>query len=251
VYSALREQLSSALHRLFMVERERAAVAALEELHRREERQRLASDLHDSVSQALFSMTLQTRALELAVQRQGGDVAGPIRRGLAELKELTQSALAEMRALIFQLRPETLHEDGLVATLRRHAAAVAAQEGFEVTVQAFTDHVPLDEDTELELFRVVREAVHNGVKHAHPSHIAIRLYEPAGASGTLVVEVADDGVGFDTDDRHPGHLGLETMRERTERMGGEFTVESSPAGSTTVRAVVSYDPGDAYRAASS
>jgi signal transduction histidine kinase/DNA-binding LacI/PurR family transcriptional regulator len=235
VYSALREQLSTALHRLFMVERERAAVAALEEIHRREERQRLASDLHDSVSQALFSMTLQTRALELALERQGGGTDGRVQRGLAELKELTQSALAEMRALILQLRPDSLHEDGFVAALRQHAAAVAAQEGFEVTVRAATEHPPLDEDTELELFRVVREAVHNCVKHARPEHVEIRLYEPDGPAGTLVVEVADDGVGFDPDAPYPGHLGLRTMRERTERIGGRFTVDSSPTGSTTVQ----------------
>jgi signal transduction histidine kinase/DNA-binding LacI/PurR family transcriptional regulator len=250
VYSALREQLSSALHRLFMVERERSALAALEEIHRREERQRLASDLHDSVSQALFSMTLQTRALELAVRRQGGEVDGRVQRGLAELRELTQGALAEMRALIFQLRPEVLHEDGLVTTLRRLAAAVTAQEGFEVTVQASTDHVPLDEQTELELFRVVREAVHNGVKHANPARIEIRLYEPDDAAGMLVVEVADDGVGFNPDDPHPGHLGLSTMRERTERIGGQFTIDSSPHGSTTVRAVLPYRTPHPYRAAS-
>jgi signal transduction histidine kinase/DNA-binding LacI/PurR family transcriptional regulator len=240
VYAALREQLSSALHRLFMVERERAAVTALEEIHRREERQRLASDLHDSVSQALFSMTLQTRALELALHRQGMGTNDQVTRGLTELKELTQSALAEMRALIFQLRPEALHEDGLVATLRRHAATVSAQEGYEVTVQAFTEHLPLDERTEVELFRVVREAVHNGIKHAQPNRITIRLYEPDGTTGTLVVEVADDGVGFDPDEPYPGHLGLRTMRERTERIGGRFTVDSSPNGSTTIRAVLPY-----------
>src|SRR5262249_60031665 len=109
----------------------------------REERQRLASDLHDSVSQALFSMTLQTRALELTLQRQGGDLDGGVWRRLAELKELTQSALAEMRALIFQLRPADLHEDGLVATLRRHAAAGPGPKGVEGTGQALTQFVPV------------------------------------------------------------------------------------------------------------
>jgi signal transduction histidine kinase len=120
-----------------------------------------------------------------------------------------------------------------------------------VTVLASTDDLPLDQRTELELFLVVREAVHNSVKHAEPDHIEIRLYEPAGAAGRLVVEVADDGVGFDPTDLHPGHLGLETMRERTERVGGQFTIDSSPAGSTTVRAVVSYNAEKPYGATAS
>jgi signal transduction histidine kinase len=221
-----------------MVERERAAVAAVAEAHRREERQRLASDLHDSVSQALFSMTLHTRALQLAVERQGGDPHGQVARGLAELRELTQGALSEMRALIFELRPEALHEDGLVAATRRHAAAVAAREGLDVRVQASDDPLPLDARAETELFRVLQEALHNSVKHAHPGQVDIRFHEPADAPGTLVVEVSDDGTGFEPASPHPGHLGLATMRERIERLGGRLAIDSSPARSTTVRAVL-------------
>src|SRR6266508_3314917 len=192
IYAALQEQISTALNRAFLVERERMALAALADAHRREERQRLASELHDSVSQALFSMTLHTRAVQLAVQQQGVDPQGQIVRGLAELRELTQGALTEMRALIFQLRPDAL-----------------------------------------------QEALHNSVKHARPSRVDIRLVEPpTDPAGTLVVEVADDGVGFDPDAPHPGHLGLEGMRERARRLGGRLTIDSRPAGSTTVRAVL-------------
>ncbi len=241
VYATLQEQLSSALHRLFIVERERAALAVLEQIHRREERQRLASDLHDSVSQALFSMTLQTRALELALQQRGEDSNGQLGRLLVELKDLTRGALAEMRMLIFELRPDALHKDGLVIAVRRHADAVAAREGFEVRVQASVDRLPINERAESELFRIVQEAVHNCVKHAQPSCVEIRFYEPTDADRTLVVEVTDDGIGFDPDKGHPGHLGLNTMRERTERLGGQFTINSSSAGSTTLRAVLPYD----------
>ena len=241
VYATLQEQLSSALHRLFIVERERAALAVLEQIHRREERQRLASDLHDSVSQALFSMTLQTRALELALQQRGEDSNGQLGRLLVELKDLTRGALAEMRMLIFELRPDALHKDGLVIAVRRHADAVAAREGFEVRVRASVDRLPINERAESELFRIVQEAVHNCVKHAQPSCVEIRFYEPTDADRTLVVEVTDDGIGFDPDKGHPGHLGLNTMRERTERLGGQFTINSSSAGSTTLRAVLPYD----------
>jgi signal transduction histidine kinase len=210
--------------------------ARIRDAVRREERRRLAGDLHDSVTQALFALTLQTRALELVAKRQGEEPDGAVGRGLAEMRELTRSALAEMRALIFELRPENLHEDGLVAALRRHAATLAVH-GSDVTVSADADQLPLDEHVERELFHLIREAVHNSVKHARPSTIEIRLYGP-DADGTLVVEVADDGIGFDPDDPYPGHLGLKTMRERAEGLGGRFTVDSSPIGSTTVRVVL-------------
>jgi len=202
-----------------------------------EERHRLARELHDSVSQALFSMSLHARAAQMAAQQSDADPDGPVARGVAQLLELTQGALAEMRALIFQLRPEALHEEGLTAAVRKHAAAVAAREGLDVRVYAEEERLPLEELAEEELFRVVQEAVHNCVKHARPHHVDIRLAEVAADPGTLVVEVDDDGVGFDPSAPHPGHLGLDTMQERTERLGGCLEVESSTAGSR-IRAVL-------------
>ncbi len=211
---------------------EASQVAALEERHR------LARELHDSVSQALFSMTLQTRAVELAVQRDGGDADGRVARGLAELRSLTQGALAEMRASIFQLRPEALHDVGLVAALRQRAEAVATTEGIEIRVHAPAERLPLDDRAEDELFRLVQEALHNGVKHAHASRIDIRVGEDAEKRGALLIEVADNGVGFDPGVPRPGHLGLAGMRERTERLGGRLTIDSAPGRSTTVRVVL-------------
>jgi signal transduction histidine kinase len=236
IYTALQEQISAALHRALMVERERLAHSVIEEAHRREERHRLAGELHDSVSQALFSMTLHTRAMQLAVQ-QGTDQSGRVVNGLAELRELAQGALADMRTLIFQLRPDALHEEGLVTAIRRHVAAVSVRAGINIDVYAPVDRMPLEERAEVELLRVVQEALHNCVKHARANHVDIRLAESVEAAGTLIVEVADDGVGFDPHMSYPGHLGLEGMRERTQRLGGRLTIESSAAGST-VRAVL-------------
>jgi Na+/proline symporter/two-component sensor histidine kinase len=202
-----------------------------------EERHRLARELHDSISQALFSMTLHTRALELAVQREGIDATGPVGQNLAELRNLTQNALTEMRALIFQLRPAALHEEGLTAAVRRYAAAVSAQEGLHVNVDAPADRLPLGERAEEELFRLTQEAVRNTVKHAAAGRVDIRLAEDREVAGTLVIEIADDGVGFAPDAPYPGHLGLHSMRERAERLGGNLAIASRP-GATTVRAVL-------------
>src|SRR5262249_28656466 len=121
------------------------------------ERERLAAELHDSVSQALFSMTLHTRALQLLVQRQGVDSESEVARGLSDLRDLTRGALTEMRELLFQMRPDTLHDEGLVQVIRRHAAAVAGRTGIEVTVDAPDDRLPLPEDAEYELLRMVQE----------------------------------------------------------------------------------------------
>jgi Na+/proline symporter len=200
-----------------------------------EERHRLARELHDSVSQALFSMTLHTRALELAAQGAGQDRDGPVGRNIADLKSLTHGALAEMRALIFQLRPEALREEGLVAAVRKHAAAVAAREGIDVRVTGPDDHLPLAERVEEDLFRIIQEALHNGVKHASPSYVDIVL---TAGMGTLSLEVTNDGPGFDPHAVFPGHLGLTGMRERARRAGGQLTVQSCPAGPTSVRAVL-------------
>jgi signal transduction histidine kinase/DNA-binding LacI/PurR family transcriptional regulator len=238
LYTTLQEQLSSALHRARLIESDRAAMAAVEETHRRAERHRLAEELHDSIAQALFSMTLNTRALQLLVQRNGADPDGRLVRGLAELRELTQTALAETRALILQMRPESLQEDGLVVTLRRHAATVAAREGLDFGFEGPDNRLALDERAEEELFRVVQEALHNSVKHAGAQRIELRLRLPVDPAGTLVVEITDDGTGFDPDLARPGHLGLHIMRERVERIGGQLTVDSAPSRSTTIRAVV-------------
>jgi Na+/proline symporter len=211
---------------------EASHVAALEERHR------LARELHDSVSQALFSMTLHTRAVELAVQRGGGDFDGRVARGLAHLRSLTQGALAEMRASLFQLRPDALDDEGLASALRKSAETISTQEGLNVRVDAPEARLPLAGRAEEELFRVVQEAVHNSVKHGQPRCIEIRLREDPTLAGTLVVEVADDGAGFDPTATHAGHLGINGMRERTERLGGRLTVESAPGSPTTIRAVL-------------
>jgi len=202
-----------------------------------EERNRLARELHDSVSQALFSMTLHTRAMELAANKEGLGAQSPLMRSLAQMRGLTQDALSEMRALIFQLRPDALHQSGLSAALHKHAAMVTSQHGQQIDVHAPAERLPLNEWAEKELFRVVQEAINNSIKHAQAQRVDIRIYDGDESAGTLVVEVADNGVGFDTRTRRQGHLGLDGMRERVEQLGGHLTIDSR-AGATLVRAVL-------------
>lgn len=201
-----------------------------------EERHLLARELHDSVNQALFSLTLQTRALEIGMIN-GSMAPGLVLRGLADIRELTEGALAEMRALIFQLRPAALREEGLVLAVRKLAAAVAAKEGTDVRVEGPTDKLPIDQLAEEQLFRVVQEAVHNVVKHAGATSIVISIDANSYRPDTLNLTIRDDGGGFDSTAQHPGHLGLQTMAERIAQIGGTFTLHSHAHG-TTVQAAV-------------
>ena len=217
---------------LFLEQREAAGT---------EERQRLARELHDSVSQALFSMTMHARTAERRLDPLGPE-ADLARIEVARLQELTKGALAEMRALIFELRPGALAEEGLGAALTKQAAAIAAREQIAIGVVAPPSRLPLSTDAEEHLYRIALEALHNAVKHARPRRIDVAISIDAD-SGTVELLVADDGIGFDTSAEHLGHLGLGTMRERATVLGGSTTVESERGVGTRVTVVVPVDAG--------
>jgi signal transduction histidine kinase len=199
------------------------------------ERQRLARDLHDSVSQALFSMTLHASAAERHLAAAGADPAGPAAEQVARLRELTAGALAEMRALIFELRPGALAEEGLAAAIGKQAAALSARTGVPVDVRTPAERVPLEPAVEEHLYRLALEALNNAVKHAGPARMAVAL--EAGDGGLRLV-VTDDGAGFDPAVPRPGHLGLSTMRERAAALGGTLVVDSAPGRGTRVEVTV-------------
>jgi signal transduction histidine kinase len=183
-------------------------------------------------------MTMHVRAAQIAMDRERLAPDGRLGRSIVQLRELTQGALAEMRALIFELRPGALNEEGLTAALRKHGAAIQAREGIVVDVAAPEDRIPLDADIEENLYRVAQEALHNVVKHAGAKIVIVRV-QPT-SDGRLVVEIADNGVGFDPADVPPGHLGVGTMAERLSQVGGELEILSTPGQGTTVRATVPY-----------
>ena len=195
------------------------------------ERARLARELHDSVSQALFSMRLHARTAQLAMDKHGLPDDGPLGRSLAQLRELTQSAMAEMRALIFELRPDALAEEGIVAALGKQAAALSARSGLPVAVDGPRERLSVNPEVEEHLYRIVLEALNNTVKHAHATEARVQL---VAADGRLTVTISDDGIGFDLAQPHPGHLGLSTMRERADVLGAELTVSAAGEEGTTV-----------------
>ena len=219
------------------------------ELAASEERNRLARELHDSVNQLLFSMTLIAQSLGAAWKRNPEEGE----RRVARLLELSQTALAEMRALLSELRPagdleaapvaraaDAIRRHGLIGALRRHARQLSA-DGLRVVFSA-RGYVPVSSEQEYELFRIAQEALHNVAKHASARTVELSL--SSGMRGT-VLRVRDDGTGFggSMPDAHSGRtwpgLGLRTMRERAESLGAHFTVQSSPGGGTTVEVTVS------------
>jgi signal transduction histidine kinase len=221
-------------HRAAMsMERRRGERRVLAERAAEEERRRIARELHDSISQALFSMSLQVRTASVALEREEVDPRSPLARAIGELARLTRGALAEIRALIFELRPEGLREEGLVAALRKHAAAVGARDGVPLDVDLPDEPLPLDPGVEEELYRVAQEAIHNAVRHADATRImlAAGLHPEQG----IWLEIADDGRGFDPGLDRPGHLGLRTMAERAARAGGDLSIDSAPGAGTRVR----------------
>ena len=194
-----------------------------------DERNRLARELHDSMTQTLFSLRLVVETAASLATRDPTGAADQldIARGLIE------AAFAELRALIVELRPPALEADGLVGTLRKHLEVVGRAHGLDVDVvqQGEADLPP---DTEREVFRVAQEAVTNAVRHAKASSISVAV---DASPNRLALTVRDDGVGFDPAARavRSRRLGLTSMRERAHALGGGLVVESTPGGGTTVR----------------
>ena len=198
-----------------------------------EERQRLARELHDSVSQALYGIALGARTARTLVDRPETDI-DQLTSPLDYVLSLAEAGLAEMRALIFELRPESLESEGLVAALNKRAEAISTRHQIEVILDLCEEpSIPLR--MKESLYRVAQEALNNIVKHARASHVTVSL---ACLNGTIRMEVIDDGAGFDTGLDYPGHFGLHTMRERVEELGGELLVESTPQNGTRIFASV-------------
>jgi signal transduction histidine kinase len=202
-----------------------------------EERRRIARDLHDSVSQALFSSVLHTRAAQKMLSEEGGDLSERLGPSLSTVSELTKRAQSEMRRFIFEWGPEGIG-DGLVSAFERHVSSLAEDERILITVEGPPGPLPLTRTAETQLFGIGREALANVVRHARAANAHVRV---AAKARKVVVQIADDGCGFDPEATQRGHYGLDSMRSRAEEIGAVLGITSRPGQGTIVRVEIPVD----------
>ena len=202
----------------------------LRELSVVSERNRLALELHDVVSQKLFSLTLTAEAAVTLLDRDAVAARGHVVR----TQQLAREALDELRSLIFELRPPDLARDGLAGTLRKHVEVLAQVQPVAIALEIAGTPAPLSGGGDREVLRIAQEALHNALRHAAAERIVVRL---DARDGRLVLTVSDDGVGFDPADPavRSRRLGLTSMEERAARLGGRLELASAPGAGTTVR----------------
>ncbi len=213
-----------------------------QELAVMEERQRLARELHDAVSQTLFSAGLIAEALPTYLE----DSPDEGQELLVKLQQLNRGALAEMRALLMELRPAALAEASMRDLLRQLGQAVSGREGIPVTVAVdeacdSTDCEPPVE-VRIALYRIAQEALNNVVKHAQASRVDVHLRCIPPSRGRdraaqVKLSIRDDGLGFDPGDVSQDHLGLGIMRERAQAILAQLEIQSEPGGGTEITAV--------------
>ncbi|MBL8163806.1 MAG: GAF domain-containing protein [Anaerolineae bacterium] len=204
---------------------EQLAVQA-QQLAALEERNRLARELHDSVSQVLYTISLWGHSARAFLKHD----PTRIDEAVGHILSLAEVGLSEMRALIFDLRPESLEEEGLVSILRKQAQSLQSRHGIQITT-SFCDEPNLALPVKSDLYRVAREALHNAIKHAQSTQIRLSLLElQAGYS----LEISDNGLGFDTSQVFPGHLGLKSMQERAAALKGLIQIESAVGVGTRI-----------------
>jgi signal transduction histidine kinase len=190
------------------------------------ERSRLARDLHDAVSQTLFSASVISETLPRLWKRDPSRVE----RGLEQLHQLTRGALAEMRALLVELRPTALVETDLGDLLHQLAEATTSRTRITASV-AIEGKRALPPEVQIALYRIAQEALNNVVKHARASQVTLSFHNHPGQ---VELRIKDDGRGFDPSRVTPGHLGLGIMRERAQSLGITFEIASQPGQGTEI-----------------
>jgi signal transduction histidine kinase len=197
-----------------------------------EERQRIARELHDSVTQSLYSASLHVNAAEMALSKGRINVAA---ENLQELQSMTREAMLDMRLLIFELHPPILEKEGLVIALQTRLESVEARSGIQTKFNVEGERrLPLS--VEIELYRIAQEAITNVVKHAKAQQVSVNL---KFSDDRLRLKVWDDGVGFDSKNMdQSGGRGLRGIQERAQRINGHLMVESNPGEGTMLDVTV-------------
>jgi GAF domain-containing protein len=217
---ALAQRAGLAVHNARLFEQARQAATF-------EERQRLARELHDAVTQTLFSSSLIAEVLPRLFVR---DPDQALQR-LEELRRLTRGALAEMRALLVELRPQALVETPFAQLLSQLAASLSVRGTVQIGVDAGMDQRPLPPEVQIGLYRITQEALNNVVKHAAATQAQVRFRRHAAGAD---LRIRDDGRGFDTGSPRPGHLGLSIMRERARDIRARLQVRSRIGAGTRI-----------------
>jgi len=201
--------------------------AQAEELAVVKDRNRLARDLHDSVSQTIFSMRLTADAVRVLQQRDPSQVSPQ----LDKLQELSQSALDKMRTMLHELRPSVVAEHGLIPALRHNVTLMERQHGFKVTLDILGTPRLTEEEAE-QIYHVIEEALNNVLKHAGTDRANVSV---RSENNRMTVKVSDNGKGFSRAaiDKEK-NLGLAGMRERLESVGGSLVIESTPGEGTCI-----------------
>lgn len=201
------------------------------------ERERLARELHDSVTQSLYSLTL------LAGGGQRFARAGALENPddyFKDLGEIAQQALKEMRLLVHELRPAILEQEGLVGALQQRLDSVERRAGVETRLLVDDHSLKLPPAVEEDLYRIAQEALNNALKHTAASLVTVRIQVE---SGQLVLEITDNGHGFESDiPADSGGIGLVSIRERVQRLGGKLQLRSTPAAGTSLKVTIDTAP---------
>jgi PAS domain S-box-containing protein len=193
------------------------------------ERNRLARELHDSVTQATYSITLMAEAAQRMLDKNEIAV---VKNLLARLATTAQQSLNEIRLLVYELRPDILETAGLVGAIQHRLDAVEKRAGLETRLLV---NRPIELPFQLEeaLYRIIQEALNNSLKHAHATQVSVSLQTDGM---TVEVEVTDNGQGFDPETlKDSGGVGLSSIRERAEKLGGAVEIHSSPGQGTTIK----------------
>lgn len=217
---AIGQQAALAIeHSRLREQAEQAAVMA--------ERNRIARDLHDAVSQTLFAASITAGTLEAQLTTNPDEA----RRQVAQLQKLNRGALAEMRMLLFELRPDALRATALGELLQHAADAAGTQMGISISVHAVTTGQP-PANVKTQLYRIAQEALNNAARHSGATQVDLDL--TSNATGVYRLAIRDNGRGFSPHVRKPGHFGLENMQTRAEEIGADLMIDSVAGLGTTV-----------------
>jgi PAS domain S-box-containing protein len=191
------------------------------------ERARLVRDLHDSVTQRLYGLLALTEAAQAGLEMGSTEMSTKV---LVPIGEHARQALKEMRLFLFELSPSTLKKDGLIAALNQRLDAVEGRADMVRRIQS-DDNIYLTYDQQVEFFFIAQEALNNTLRHAHAKSVEINLKQ---TKKHIILEIEDDGLGFDNNNFKQGGIGLRSMRERSEKIGATLKMHSKPGNGTKI-----------------